>query len=188
MWSRFSGMRGKRLEIRNKKGLFTYLPLTSYVLLLTSYIFFLSACGFSPVYKKSSGVTSQMQSITVDVIPNREGQYLRNELIDILNTGDTPSNPRYTLMIDQIREQQVNLDITRTSNATRTQLRLSSTLRLKDNQTGDIVLARPLQVLTSTNILASEFANRVSQTDARFNALDTMADQIRRIVALHFAD
>ena len=179
MWSLFN----QKSKIRSQKSEMRFF---NYALLVSGFCFLVSACGFSPVYKQSNTVAPQFQSIDIALIPDREGQYLRNELIDVLNANGEAVNARYKLLVDPIQERQVDLDITRASAATRTQLRLNSAMRLQDMQTGEIVLTRPLQVVTSTNILASEFANRVSESDARFNALDEMADQIQRHLALYF--
>lgn len=146
----------------------------------------LAACGFSPVYKNTMRDEAALRSITVDIIPNREGVFLRNALMDRLYKGGTPQNPLYTLSIAPIAERQTDLDITRSSDVTRTQLQLSTTMRLIKTDTSNVVLSRPLMVVTSTNVLASEFANRVSETDARFDALKQMAEHAERILALHF--
>jgi LPS-assembly lipoprotein len=144
----------------------------------------LTACGFEPVYgtksvKGTQGSLAETQEqIRINVIPNREGQFLRNVLIDRLNRGGYPSNPRYSLSVEEIDQSLRDLDITIDSDTTRGQLRLQTTMTLTDLQTGATAISRQLHAITSYNILDSEFANNVSEQNACENALNDLAAQI----------
>jgi len=156
----------------------------------------LSACGFSPIYgdqstnqtQESSSLKpqSQFNHVAIAIIPNREGQYLRNALIDRFYTQGTPSNPAYELRVRSIREQVYDFDITIASEATRRQLRLSTTLTLIDTATKETVLSRSITAIVSNNVLESEFSTLVTEQYARENALNDLARQIERQLSLHF--
>lgn len=158
--------------------------------LLTCLALSLSACGFTPMYgtafdsQQSADIKATLAQIHIDNIPDREGQYLRNALIDRFYTTGRPANARYDLQIQKIEEVVNDLDITKSSNATRGQLTLNTSMALKDKQTGEIVLTRALSSSTSYNILTSEFANRVSENNTRRNALDDLAAQIELQIGL----
>ncbi len=151
-------------------------------------------CGFSPVYgshnnailSSDGAAVSGLDSIRIGNIPDREGQYLRNALIDRFYRGGYPADPRYMLEVSTIAERRTNLDITRTADATRAQLRLSTTIRLIDEKDDTILLRRNLNAITSYNILESQFTTRVSEQNARQNALDDLARQIEKQLALYF--
>ena len=104
-----------------------------------------AGCGFQPMYgsydalsgQEQIGIQSQLAQIEIGNIPNREGQYLRNALIDRFYKNGRPINPRYSLKISEIKEKSYDLDITVSSNATRAQLTLSTVMRLVDNQGGE---------------------------------------------------
>jgi len=152
-------------------------------------VLILGACGFSPMYASNdnSGRTvNNLNNIAISVIPDRSGQYLRNALIDRFHTNGAPSDPTYKLVIAPIKEKVSDFDITVESEATRRQLRLSSQMKLINRQTQQTVLARDLLSITSHNVLESEFSTIVTEQSARDAALNDLARQIERNLALHF--
>ena len=158
--------------------------------LLISSLFLLTACGFQPMYGINRdtpiGVEEALAQIEIGSIPHREGQYLRNALIDRFYLSGRPVNPVFTLSVTPVQETLVDLDITKSSDATRGQLRLETIMRLRDRKTNEKLLERKLRTITSYNILGSEFATRVSEDNARTNALDDLARQIEHQLNLYF--
>lgn len=151
----------------------------------------LAACGFTPMYgsgKGSSGVsaTQGLDKVDIALIPDQSGVYLRNILIDNFYQDGYPNAPTHTLTVDNLKEREYNLDITRASEATRKQIRLTANLVLKDNATGASVMTRSLTAITSYNVLGSQFTTRVSENDAREAALADLARQIEAQTALYF--
>lgn len=161
-------------------------------LLLCGSALSLSACGFEPMYASSGAKAAQTGAVQSDLalveianIPNREGQFLRNALIDRFYRDGRPVEARYRLTVQPIRETKTDLDITKTSDATRGQLRLNTSMTLVDVSTGQAVLSRPLSSIGSYNVLGSEFANRVTEQNTRDNALNDLARQIELQVGLY---
>lgn len=151
----------------------------------------LPSCGFSPMYGDygdgyAAGVKAQLDQVYIGNIPDRDGQYLRNALIDRFYQSGRPAHPRYVLSVAEIKERRTDLDITKSSDATRAQLRLDTTIGLKDNESGQVVLTRDLRTITSYNKLQSHFANRVSEQATRESALNDLARQIELQMALYF--
>lgn len=153
-------------------------------------ILFLAACGFHPVYGVNKytpvGVEQHLAEIEIGSIPDREGQFLRNALIDRFYREGRPTRPLYTLTISPVNESSRDLDVTIDSDTTRGQLTVRTSISLKNNATGQILMQRSLRSIASYNILASEFANRVSEQSTRENALNDLARQIEEQIALHF--
>ena len=89
---------------------------SSFLLAMVLSLTLITGCGFSPVYgKKSLGgdaVPAALRTIEVETIPDREGQFLRNELIDRFYLSGAPINPAYKLYIEPINENRSELDIT----------------------------------------------------------------------------
>jgi LPS-assembly lipoprotein len=158
--------------------------------LILALAFIVSACGFEPVYgvnrNMALGVEDYFGAVEIGNIPDYEGQYLRNALIDRFYRSGRPAGPRYELNISPLDETLIDIDITKTSDATRGQLRMATGFTLKDKVTGEIVLTRSIQAITSYNILASEFSTRVTEDNARKNALDDLARQIELQLGLYF--
>ena len=153
----------------------------------------LSACGFTPVYgegvqaSKPNSITSQLNNIDIDIIPNREGQFLRNALIDRFYSNGLPNNAAYALKVSSINERVYDFDITQESEATRQQLRLTTTMRLLDKKTNKTLLTRDLNAISSNNVLESEFSTLVTEQNSRENALNDLARQVERQITLYFS-
>ena len=151
-----------------------------------------TACGFQPMYgnsqsiggvEQNAGVQEQLAQIEINNIPNREGQFLRNALIDRFYKNGSSIESRYTLDISEITETTYDMDITVTSDATRAQLTLSMTMTLIDNESGEETIKRSFKSSSSYNIMNSEFATRVSEQNTRENALNDLARQIELQIA-----
>lgn len=156
-------------------------------------IFALSACGFHPVYGTYSGgktaegnsANAMMGQVAIANIPDRSGQMLRNGLIDRLHANGEPDTALYTLRINPLEETNKELDITKSSEATRAQLRIKTHMVLIDRQ-GNKFVSRDLSSMSSYNVLESEFATRVTENSARENAINDIARQVERNLALYF--
>lgn len=152
-------------------------------------VLLLAACGFQPMYGKNkytaTGVEDKLALIEIGSIPDREGQYLRNALIDRFYRNGRPENPQLRLTFSPIYESRNNLDITKNSGATRAQLRLSTEMKLQNKKTKEILLERKLLSITSYNVLSSEFSTRVSEDNTRLNALDDIARQAEQQINLY---
>ena len=156
---------------------------------------FLTGCGFTPMYGQhsaseptgqSAAVSQQLSQIGIDIIPDREGQLLRNHLIDRLYRSGYPSTTIATLKVSKVNETRTELDLTKSSDATRAQLHLTATMTLQDTK-GKTLLNRSIQSVTSFNILGSEFASRVTEEAARENALRDLARQIELNLSLYYS-
>lgn len=161
-------------------------------------VLFLAACGFQPMYGSHSPAAAPSSSgggaapeagldqIEVGIIPDAEGVFLRNALIDRFYRSGYPANPAYTLNVSKVEQSRSDYDITRESEATRRQLSLTTSLQLVDNATGQTVLSRPLKVVSSYDVIGSQFTTRVAEQDALEAALTDLARQIELQLALFF--
>ena len=152
---------------------------------------FLTACGFEPVYKNASvGTPSQtsrfLNTVEIAIIPNREGQILRNALIDRIYSGGYPHNPEYRLLISPIAEKIVEIGIDKDDNASRAQLRQETIMNLVRIDNGQTILTRPVRATTGYNILLGQFTTFVTENDAREQAIRTLADNIVTQLELYF--
>lgn len=150
-------------------------------------VLFVSACGFTPVYgtkENRQSVNEVLNKVEIDLIPDREGQYLRNALIDRFYSNGYPENATFSLSVQPIKETISNFDLTFDSSATRRQLKLTSYMVLTDKKTGTDVLKRSLTAITSHNVLDSEFSTLVTEQSAREAALNDLARQIEQQIAL----
>ena len=160
----------------------------SLVLLLA---FVVTACGFTPMYSANndtgSNVSAALDLVAIDIIPNREGQYLRNALIDQFYTNGVSSTPQYQLSVKEVSETISDFDITVDSESTRRQLKLKTTMSLIDLNHNEQVLSRTLTATTSNNVLQSEFSTLVAERSAREAALNDLARQIEQQIVLYLS-
>ena len=168
--------------------------LTQFPILMCVVAASLCGCGFRPMYGDYTAPSAQtspsahFSQMAIDIIPDREGQILRNHLMDRFYKNGTPSNPNATLHIEKLNEVRHELDLTKSSEATRAQLRINTKMKLTDAATGQILLERDLQTITSFNILGSEFATRVTEDSARQSAINDIARQVELNLSLFYND
>lgn len=151
----------------------------------------LGACGFQPLYGRhgSGGPTvhEALSTVSVGIIPNREGQILRNELIARLNPSGRPSDPRYRLTVG-LTETREGIGLTAFDTITRSNLILRARFTLTAID-GDIPIAGDqATVIAGFEVLSDEVANLTSERDARRRALTQLADDIRTQLAIALAD
>ena len=156
------------------------------ILSLASICVIISACGFNPIYgTKHKNVTNTLSHIEISNIADRSGQILRNDLIDRFYSNGRPNDISYILDVAPIEENIVDLDITKSSDATRAQLHLKTKINLKDTRSGEVILSRNISAISSYNVLTSEFATRVSAQNTRENAINDLARQIELQIGLY---
>ncbi len=148
----------------------------------------LAGCGFTPLYatnEAGAGPRDTLDRVEIGIIPDSDGQILRNLLIDRFYSGGWPDDPSYILSFTPLEESIRDLDITKSSDATRAQLTLVTEMSLREKG-GAVVLKRKLNALTSYNILQSQFTTRVAEDAARRNALTDLARQTENELLLYF--
>lgn len=149
----------------------------------------LAGCGFQPMYGTHAGsqtVQSMHQNIRIGNIPDRDGQYLRNMLLDRLNNDGRPADARYVLEVAPLEKNTLNQLVRKDATYTRALMKISTTMRLVDTVTGTPVLERELLSSGSYNLLDNQFATIVSRDSMTENLLREMSDNIVTAINLHF--
>jgi LPS-assembly lipoprotein len=133
-----------------------------------------------PVYKDGlQSVTSQnFNSIEIATIKERNGQSLRNVLMDEFYKNGRPSNPQYLLQIQPLEETIRSLGIQKDASSSRAQLLMSTNFALIDQNTRSTLLFRNVEAVTSYNIQDSHFTTTVSEESAREAAIQEIAEQM----------
>lgn len=155
-------------------------------------LFFLSACGFRPLYGQSGGqnALSDLSSIRIEPIADRMGQELHNNLLDLLTPQGRPQKPRYSLKI-KLAQSKKALAVRKSAFATRANLTIKATFSLRAIAKGGAALSKPLvsgksSIISSYNILSSDFATLIAERNARTQAVRELADNIRTRLAVYF--
>ncbi len=145
----------------------------------------LSACGYKPLYGKSGVIQQDMAQVRVGQIPNREGQILRNALLDRINPGGQPGAAPYSLRVEY-SESLSQLAIRQDETATRANLRISVNFILREAASGLVVFRGRSRRTASYNIVQSDYANVVARRTAQRRAAHLVADDIATRLALYF--
>lgn len=159
------------------------------LLLLVTCNLLLTSCGFQPLYG-SAGAQSQitaeqgLDQVDIALIPDAEGVYLRNALIDKFYRYGYPAQPRYELRVAKIEQEESDFDVTIESEATRRQLTLYAQVSLMGAGNPEPLFTRHLRAVTSYDVIGSQFTTRVAEEDARKAALNDLARQIETQVSL----
>ncbi len=147
----------------------------------------LGACGFRSLYgtDATGDAPGELATIKIKPIADRLGQQLRNNLLDLLNPRGRPANPRYLLTVGLDQSTQ-RLAIEKDAFATRANLRLLAKFSLQEPDNPEIVLSGKILVVSSYNILDSEFATLMAEKDAKTRAAREIAHDIRTRLAAFF--
>lgn len=165
---------------------------------LTTALLLLASCGFEPMYgsyapsaslptadgSAPGTVESALDQVQIALIPDAEGVYLRNLLIDRFYRNGYPASPAYTLSVAKIAQSRSDLDITVESEATRRLLTVTTAMILTDNATNAKMLERTFKVVNSYDVIGSQFSTRVGEQDAMEAALADIARQIELQITL----
>ncbi len=143
----------------------------------------LAGCGFRPVYSGGGSTARALHAIDIAPIADREGQILRNTLIDRLNPRGQPDKPLYRLDVSYT-EKFNRLSVARDDSLVRGQIAITGTFKLVDLATDQVVLTGSSRALNSYNVVDRQLAAQVTERYARERALDEVAEDIATRLAL----
>ncbi|MFH1158436.1 MAG: LPS assembly lipoprotein LptE [Pseudomonadota bacterium] len=144
-----------------------------------------SGCGFEPMHAAGTSVMPDA-GIEISNIPDRDGQYLRNQLIDRLDAAGRPADAPYQLRFSTLSKTVVNLGIEKTATATRAQMQIATQMQLVERRTGKVLLQRPLRATGAYNLLDNQLATLTSQQNTTENLLQEISDDAVTELSLYF--
>jgi LPS-assembly lipoprotein len=146
----------------------------------------LASCGFHPLYgggESSGTVFAAEHQVAIATMPDRSGQYLRNQLIDRLNPNGQPEKAVYSLSA-KINESIDKLNIARDSSVTRGQIVLKVEFKLTRMADRKVVYSGASHALNAYTVTAEQYAALINEQDARERSLEEIADDIALRVGL----
>jgi LPS-assembly lipoprotein len=147
----------------------------------------LAGCGFRPLYKQTENTDTvrEFAHISIAQPEDRPSQQLRNYLLDTLTPYGQPDRPLYRLDF-RITESVGSVFVTRTEEITRNNLQLSVSAYLRDYRSGANLFSVSATSQASYNVTQADYANLVSEKNARERALRDVAEQIRLRLGNYF--
>lgn len=141
----------------------------------------LAACGFEPLHAQRGSVAA-LPPIRVEPIPERQGQILRNYLLDRLAPRGEAGAQGYALSIKLFEPRQV-LALRRDDVISRMSYSAIASYDLID-AAGKRVTAGSSSFSTDYEITNSEYATLTALQNARERVLELVADDIRNQIAV----
>jgi LPS-assembly lipoprotein len=139
---------------------------------------FVTGCGFHPLYMPIQGSSRVAVPIKIATIQERDGQILRNYLVDLLTPAGAPQYPQYILQVsltDVISDLGVNRDET----ASRKNATVTAQLTLIDARTFAIVYTHTTKAINSFAVISQNyFSDLTSEEYAKKEALRLLAEKI----------
>lgn len=146
-----------------------------------------AGCGFRPLYKQTSNTDTvrEFSQISIAQPEDRPSQQLRNHLLDALTPYGQPDRPVYRLDF-QITESLGSVFVTRSEEITRSNLQISASATLRNYRSGQPIYSVSASSQASYNVTQADYANLVSEKNARERALRDVAEQIRLRLGNYF--
>ena len=147
-----------------------------------------AACGFQPLYGERAGAptVAAMAETRINLIPDRAGQELRNNLLDRLNPRGAPARPRYELDV-RLGERLDRLGIARNDTTTYARLTLTADFTLREVGKPAPVYSGQSRWTDGYTVVSSHFANLNAEADARSKALREIGNDIQQKLGVYFS-
>lgn len=168
-----------------------------YIAIIASVVF-LSSCGFEPLYveKKSSsdwyydnkfdtGIKEEMAKIKVELIQDRIGQLIRNDLLDKLSPKRQPKRPEYYLSVVDIQKQEIDQALRNDITATRKKVIYKVFYELR-NRSHEKLLSGNSVAYLGYDILRDPYSTTFAQKKNEKNAAKIIANDISLRLGAYF--
>jgi LPS-assembly lipoprotein len=146
----------------------------------------LAGCGFRPLYGERSAASvaaPELAAIQIDSISNREGQLVRNSLLDKMQPRGAAPKPLYRLQVG-VGIARESLGVRIDDTATRGNLTMNASYTLIDLASGKPLMSANSRAVSSYNILDSDFATVISENDAIRRTAAEVSEEIKTRVAI----
>lgn len=165
---------------------------------LAALLVFISGCGFEPLYveKKSdsewyynnefdTGIKDEMANIKVELIQDRIGQLIRNDLLDKLTPKGMPKSPKYHLRVTKIDKSEIDQALRNDITATRKKVIYKAFYELTNQQNKKILKGNSVAYL-GYDILRDPYSTTFAQKKNEKNAAKIIANDISLRLGAYF--
>ena len=155
------------------------------------FLLLLTGCGFSPIYGNHGGATDTpvakaLNDVQIANIPDREGQFLRNHLIDRLYFNGRPTQPQARLEV-ALTHYTRDFGILENATASRAEWNQTAQYTLKALDGRTLLTGRAKSAVGYSKLNAQYGALAAEQT-AQERALREIGEQIVNRLSLYYAE
>ena len=148
----------------------------------------LSGCGFQSLYAtdhNSSDVSAELQKVRIESIPEREGQVLRNYMVDALGYKSSPQSKKYSLKTT-LSQQRIQLGTKADRTVTREKVNYTANYNLYDLATGKQIIALTSRASLNYNLISEQFSIITARESSERKALKTLSESMLHRLSLYF--
>lgn len=159
---------------------------------------FIAGCGFEPLYveKKSdsewyydsefdTSIKDEMASVKVELIQDRIGQLIRNDLLDKLTPKGIPQSPKYYLKITDIKISEIDQALRNDITATRKKVIYKVYYVLNDKNHQKLIKGDSVAYL-GYDILRDPYSTTFAKKKNEKNAAKIIANDISLRLGAYF--
>ena len=157
--------------------------------LIPVFCLLLAGCGFSPVYGshgRNEPVSEALNSVSVANIPDRQGQVLRNHLIDRMYFKGRPEKPASALEVT-LRSNEYDLGIQKDATASRRVLNLWADYVLRANDGKELIKGKAHSSVSYSK-LEAQYGTLAAKENAQKRAINEVGEQIVNRLSVYFAE
>lgn len=156
-----------------------------YRLLSFCLFFSLVGCGFHPLYTPYNGRHNTSYPIKIGTIADRNGQILRNSLVDLLTPEGAPPHPQYFLDVN-LTETISSTAISKDESTKRKQALLTANFILKDMKTNKVLYQHTASAINSFSIINQNYySDLTAQQYAIREAAQLLAENISLLITTY---
>jgi LPS-assembly lipoprotein len=159
-----------------------------HLIVITVLASLVGACGFKPMYQtdaENMAISHSLDAITIMDIPDRLGQKVHNELLDIVTPKGEPVSPMYQLSVRLVEERDA-VGLRQDASSTRANYRLQAHFRLVETSTDTVLIDGDTWSETSFDIVMSDYSTLMAERAAQDRLSRGIALEIRNRLALYF--
>jgi LPS-assembly lipoprotein len=148
----------------------------------------LSGCGFHSLYAKSHNtaeVSDELQKVRIESIPDRNGQILRNYMIDALGYKSAAQSKKYSLKTS-LTQKRTQLGTKADRTATREKVDYTANYNLYDLATGKQIIALTSRASLNYNLISEQFSIITARESSERKALKTLSESMLHRLSLYF--
>ena len=158
----------------------------------------LSGCGFEPLYveKKSTsdwyydsefdtGIRDEMASVKIELIQDRIGQLIRNDLLDKLTPKGEVKSPKYIHKVTKINKKEIDQALRNDITATRKKVIYTVDYKLLDTNYKTLINGNSVAYL-GYDILRDPYSTTSAQKKNEKNAAKIIANDISLRLGAYF--
>ena len=141
-------------------------------------VLLLKGCGFQPIHgAKSPAAATQLAKFDIELIADRTGQLLREELL-IRFRPDKDRTARIYKLAVTVMEEEEGLGVRVDAVPTRGSYKLTADFNVLDSRNDEVVFTGRIFAQSNYDILKAEFATLSGRAGAKSRAIKALADDM----------